>query len=318
MRFSTLALAGAASVVSAQRPSDTPICDYYTTALLKENNATNQATLLTLLVNTVVIGNYTMPNVGVKVPGILAEGKVDDEDVKLAPYFSGALKSTNRGDKPTCVNFLDGGGAEPLMKNMPANDETSNQHFLLTHLYQFFGALLGCSKMGMPGFDSYQGNPSMYKVHKFMDLSNAEMTYFIQQVGMAAASFGVDEADIDVVAKALGDTFNMKCSPPAEVIPGSKELQAICIAEDCKEAENPVCDQYDESTEPEMCSMMSSMMPTGTGSMMPTGTGSMMPTGTGSMMPTGTGPGTVPTDNAAPVNNFGVAAVVAAAAAYIL
>lgn len=57
MRFSTLVLAGAASVVSAQRPSDTPICDYYTTALLKENNATNQRTLLTLLVNTVVIGN---------------------------------------------------------------------------------------------------------------------------------------------------------------------------------------------------------------------------------------------------------------------
>lgn len=57
MRFSTLALAGAASVATAQRPSDMPICDYYTTALLKENNATNQHTLLTLLVNTVVIGN---------------------------------------------------------------------------------------------------------------------------------------------------------------------------------------------------------------------------------------------------------------------
>lgn len=47
----------ATSAVSAQRPADTPICDYYTTALLKDNTAANQLTVLTLLVNTVVIGN---------------------------------------------------------------------------------------------------------------------------------------------------------------------------------------------------------------------------------------------------------------------
>lgn len=57
MRYTNLAVAAAATAVSAQRPSDTPICDYYTTALLEENTAENQATLLTLLVNTVVIGN---------------------------------------------------------------------------------------------------------------------------------------------------------------------------------------------------------------------------------------------------------------------
>lgn len=58
MRFSSIAaVAAAISPIVAQRPSDTPICDYYTTALLKNNTAENQATLLTLLVNTVVIGN---------------------------------------------------------------------------------------------------------------------------------------------------------------------------------------------------------------------------------------------------------------------
>lgn len=50
--FTSLALVGAAV---AQNMS---VCDKYTTALLKENNATNQYTLLTLLVNTVVIGSY--------------------------------------------------------------------------------------------------------------------------------------------------------------------------------------------------------------------------------------------------------------------
>lgn len=57
MHYRTLALALALGTAAAQRPADTPICDYYTTALLKENTAQNQYTLLTLLVNTVVIGN---------------------------------------------------------------------------------------------------------------------------------------------------------------------------------------------------------------------------------------------------------------------
>jgi hypothetical protein len=43
--------------VAAQRPTNTSICDYYTTALFKNNTADNQYALLTALVNTVVIGN---------------------------------------------------------------------------------------------------------------------------------------------------------------------------------------------------------------------------------------------------------------------
>lgn len=73
-----------------------------------------------------------MPNVGVTVPGILAEGEVDGTKVALAPYFSGALASTNRNDKPACVNFLDGGAAEPLKNNKAANDEKSNQQYVAT------------------------------------------------------------------------------------------------------------------------------------------------------------------------------------------
>ncbi|GJC90690.1 hypothetical protein ColLi_13528 [Colletotrichum liriopes] len=58
MHYKTIAtVTAAASVAVAQRPADTPICDYYTTALLKNNTAENQYILLTLLVNTVVIGN---------------------------------------------------------------------------------------------------------------------------------------------------------------------------------------------------------------------------------------------------------------------
>lgn len=50
------------------------------------------------------------------------------EEVNLAPYFTGALASSNRGGNAgVAINFLDGGGAAPLMKNMAANDTKSNQ-----------------------------------------------------------------------------------------------------------------------------------------------------------------------------------------------
>jgi hypothetical protein len=57
MLFKALAVAAAIGGAVAQRPSNISICDYYTTALLKNNTAANQKTLLTLVVNTAVIGN---------------------------------------------------------------------------------------------------------------------------------------------------------------------------------------------------------------------------------------------------------------------
>ena len=174
MRFSTVAtIAAASALADAQRPANMSICDYYTTALLKNNTAENQLTVLTLLVNTVVIGNYTKPNIpGIKfpdlmVPGILAKGMVGNESVNLVPYFNGGLASSNRNEKAVAVNFLDGGGAAPLLMNMPANDKTSNQYFLLTHLYQFFGVALGCTM---------QGKSDAYPACKFTELSS-DKTY---------------------------------------------------------------------------------------------------------------------------------------------
>src|SRR5579862_6223919 len=113
MRLSLLAaVLSAASLTVAQRPSNTSICDYYTDALLKNNTAANQLKLLTLVVNTVVIGNYTTPNVGISVPGILKPGTINGTAVNLAPYFNGGLASTNGGGpQGEVVNFLDGGGA---------------------------------------------------------------------------------------------------------------------------------------------------------------------------------------------------------------
>ena len=123
-------LFGAAGSVVAQRPSGTSICDYYTTAVLKVDTPANQYTLLTVLVNTVVIGNYSACAVGGGLPGILAPAYYGGEQVNLLPYFNGCLESTNVNDMPSSVNFLDGGGAAPLMQNMPANSPNSNQLYV--------------------------------------------------------------------------------------------------------------------------------------------------------------------------------------------
>ncbi|KAF2438852.1 hypothetical protein P171DRAFT_467031 [Karstenula rhodostoma CBS 690.94] len=270
--FKSLALMGCA--VAAQNMS---VCDKYTTALLMENNATNQYTLLTLLVNTVVIGNYTQPNKNA-VPGILAKGTYEGEDVNLLPYFDGTLKSSNRGGSSgVSINFLDGGGAAPLMENKPANNETSNQYFLLTHLYQFFGKLLACSTYGSMGFPAYAGH-DMASAHAFMNLDPSELGYFIQQVGLAATSFGVTEEDVTAVATALNKLFGYRCSPPTTVIPEQgATLNSICQNDKCPLDAMATCAAYPNNgtaMEPKPASMSNGTMPSSTG-MSPSATSTM-------------------------------------------
>lgn len=121
------------------------------------------------------------------------------------------------------------------MNNMPANDNTSNQYFLLTHLYQYFGSLLNCSAYGTEGFPEYMGEASQFNVHRFMVLDAyqvgylccslerrlllkeydlAQNGYFVEQVGLAAASFGVSAEDVTAVGSALLSYFNVRCSQP--------------------------------------------------------------------------------------------------------
>lgn len=209
------------------------------------SNATTQYTLLTLLVNTAVIGNYTTPNHNA-VPGILnPNGTYNGSAVNLVPYFSGALNSTNRNGSATSINFLDGGGAKPLESNMPANSNTTNQFALLTHLYSFFGAALGCSNYSDMGFPAYAGEASMYSVHKYMGLDSNEVGYFITQVGLAATSFGVTTADVTAVGTLLETVFDVKCAAATTVIPAQgAQLQSICTAADCTMAKNASCSAY--------------------------------------------------------------------------
>lgn len=164
------------------------------------------------------------------------------------------------------------------MMNMPSNDTSSNQQFLLTHLYQFFGSLLGCSTYGMPGFPAYDGFPSQFAVHRFMNLDENEVGYFIQQVGLAATSFGVTQEDATAVGQSLNMAFGYRCAPNATIIAAQgPNQQSICSADSCPLAEGAVCDQYAPVVEP--ANATSSATGTASGTASPTATGSSTPTG---------------------------------------
>lgn len=185
--------------------------------------------------------------------------------------------------------------------------------FLLTHLYEFFGALLGCSMQGMTGFKAYSGRASMAEVHKFMDLGKPEMDYFVTQVGLAAASFGVAKDDITTVAEALNSIFNVACGPPTTVIKAQgPQLQSICIDQaTCPKApKDAMCDKYPTVMKPSNAT--GTMMPSGTAT--GTASGTNMPSGTSTNMPSGS---TAPTAAAA-ANGYSFAAAVAGVAAFLL
>jgi len=215
------------------------LCDKYTTALFKNNTAENQQTLVTLVVNTAIIGNYTNGSMNA-VPGILAK------DGNLVQFFDGSMSTTNENNVPTKVNFLDDGGAAPLLLNKPANGTNSRQYTLVTHLYQVFGSLLGCSKQADNStFKPYSGDLSMFEVHKFMKLNQTQVTYFIKQVGLSALSFGVSVEDATSVGDAMSNLFLMRCSPPTALAPGAPpQLQSVCITDDCVVDPKGDCNLY--------------------------------------------------------------------------
>ncbi len=90
-----------------------------------------------------------------------------------------------------------------------------------------------------------------------MDLSYAQVGYFITQVALSAASFGVAQDDLKIVGAALGATFDFKCSPPTTVIPAQgPQLQSICTGDGCPLDANATCALYQTNiTMPSAASM---------------------------------------------------------------
>lgn len=230
------------------------ICDKYTIAIFGgsanntvNNTAANQLKVLTLVVNTALIGNYYKPS-NVNVTGILNKGEYGNESINLLPYFTGQTMT----DNPQLVggsgiNWIDGGGVAALNQSLPAFNTSSKQYLLVTHLYSYCGALLGCSQISNATnatFPAYTGISRMYELHKFMNLTSSQINYFIQQIGLSASSFGVNDDDITTVANLLNSTFNVRCAKAQPVVTSDPELQSICSIPSCPLAANNDCTLY--------------------------------------------------------------------------
>jgi hypothetical protein len=209
--------------VSAPAPAPTApsenvtICSKYTSALFEDDTGDNQLALLMAVVDLAVSGNATL-----NVPGILApEGG-------LAGFFNGAGPTTNRGDMAVTINFVDG---------------SENTSKLFAHLYQFFGALLGCTAAGFP---AYEGVPDMFSVHKFMRITQEQNDFFIKQVGLAASALGVTDNDVMTIGTVLDTVFNTRCPPlltASDKVPSFLvgTNPSICSADSCPLAPGCIC-----------------------------------------------------------------------------
>jgi hypothetical protein len=139
---------------------------------------------------------------------------------------------------------------------------------LLVHLYEYFGALLGCSLQGTQGFAAYEGANSQYSVHKYMALSDVDVGYFIQQVELAAASFGISQSDITSLGNALSNIFGVRCGSETVVVSSQPAaLQSICIDESCPETpSNAVCSSYAAVVQPAVANATSAGVDNGSSS----------------------------------------------------
>lgn len=112
-----------------------------------------------------------------------------------------------------------------------------------------------------------------------MDLDTTQMGYFIEQVGLSAASFGVAKADVHAVADALTKLFNYRCAPKTTVIPAQgPQFQSICTDKDCPLADNAMCSAQPQMPEPMVAHKTMDMgeggMPSGSASPSPSASGS--------------------------------------------
>lgn len=141
-----------------------------------------------------------------------------------------------------------------------------------------------------------------------MALDQYQVGYFIEQVGLAAASFGVAKDDVTAVGKALTQLFDYRCAPNTTVVPEQgPNLQSICTADTCPLAMNATCSAYEPVMEPFAANVTLAMGEGRNQSMNGTGSGSGTGSSTGSTPP-------MQTKNAAAQNFGSVVAVVGAAA----
>jgi hypothetical protein len=139
------------SAQDGARPENTSICDWYAARRFGSATAQNQLHLIQGIVSLAFGGAATIPQYDSssssyaenitseqlqELTGILNEGVFDNTIIDLRPWFNGSKASTNLNGQAVGVNWLDGGGAQPLQAFLGGQtedveiEESANQWYV--------------------------------------------------------------------------------------------------------------------------------------------------------------------------------------------
>jgi len=107
----------------AQRPANTSTCDYYTQLRYGENTNVTQYQLVQGIVTLAFGGRFNFSDVPTSLTGIMNPGSLNGLPVDLQPWFNGSIPSTNLNNQAVAIDWMDGGGLDPLYSYL--NNETS-------------------------------------------------------------------------------------------------------------------------------------------------------------------------------------------------
>lgn len=112
---------------------------------------------------------------------------------------------------------------------------------LFAHWFTAFGFIYGCSSAPKFPRTADSGSPlSSAYVHKFMNLNQTDIGYFIEQLTVASKYFGFSDEDAQTLDTFMNARYNVRCAPPI-----NGQLYSICFADECPLAQpQPDCDAY--------------------------------------------------------------------------
>ncbi|KAI1429664.1 hypothetical protein F5Y12DRAFT_329701 [Xylaria sp. FL1777] len=232
---------------TAQRPSTGSICDYYAIRRFGKNSSDTQFMLMQSIVALAFGGGATLSNASDDSTGILNPGLFNGSAINLRPWFDGSKATTNLNNQAVGINWLDDGAQEPLMAFLNGTTDTveldgqKNEYRLFAHFYSAFGRIYGCTLTeGFPRAND-SGNPiSPAYVHKFMNLNQTNLGYFIDQLIMASEYYGLSKDDASTLSTFFNSRYNVRCAPAI-----NGQLYSICQAPECPLAvPSPDCNAY--------------------------------------------------------------------------
>ncbi|KUJ18985.1 uncharacterized protein LY89DRAFT_581946 [Mollisia scopiformis] len=236
--------------VLAQRPSNASLCDYYAIQLFGANTTSSQFSLVQNIVALAFAGGSGVANASSALTGNFNPGSFlnpvtsQDINVDLRPWFNGSIDSTNVNGDPSTVNWLDGGGQAPLTAYLSGKTSsivlgnTTNEYQLFNHWLSAFSHIFGCT-IPPPLPPSTGPILNLAYVHKFMDLNQTDIGYFIDQLALSAAHFGFSQQDSSSLSTQLNAKYNVRCSPPV-----GTQLYSLCQDETCPLDPSPDCAAY--------------------------------------------------------------------------